>query len=246
VWSLRLAEEERGTNHHRANRNSSLAMQEPAHVLDKGVESDDDSTISNSSESLFESHLEEDGSDFEAEKSDCKVQRASSALKPTAGCIDSSPHNDYASRSRREDTEGLKSLGFEGALEDLMLRFGYFLVTEEYEDGRSASTLLVYFSGVLGISINGLTFERPSNYTTKLSALIYCSRLLLIKLTLPRFAHQHIGWPARPRYDHSERLNRVRRDKMCLRSQAPIDELLSLRNYGRAIGRSNGPTFRVT
>jgi hypothetical protein len=85
--------------------------------------------------------------------------------------------------------EGSKSLGFEEALEDLMLRFGYFLVIEEYEDGRSSLTLLVYFSGVLGMLIDGLTFERPSNYTLKLSALIYCSRLLIIELTLPRFAH---------------------------------------------------------
>ncbi|KAF1963938.1 hypothetical protein BU23DRAFT_438212, partial [Bimuria novae-zelandiae CBS 107.79] len=67
---------------------------------------------------------------------------------------------------------------------DLMLRFGYFLVTKEYEDSNSSSTLFVYFSGILGISINGSTFERPSNYTLKLSALIYYSQLLIIKSTL--------------------------------------------------------------
>jgi hypothetical protein len=177
MWSLCLEEEERGTDHHRAIRNSSLAMQEPADVLDEGAESDNDSTISDSSVSSFESHFEEDRSDFEAERSDCEVQRASNALKPTAGCTDSSPHNDHTSRSREEDAEGLKGLGFEGALEDLMLQLGYFLVTEEHEDGRSSSTLLVYFSGDLRTSNDGLTFERPSNYTTKLSALIYCSRL---------------------------------------------------------------------
>jgi hypothetical protein len=66
-------------------------------------------------------------------------------------------------------------LELKAALEDLMLRFRYFLITEEYEDSNSASTLLVYFSSILRISINSLTFERPSNYTLKLSALIYCS-----------------------------------------------------------------------
>jgi hypothetical protein len=111
-------------------------------------------------------------------------------------------------------TEREKDLGLEIALEDLMLRFGYFLVTEEYEDGNSSSTLLVYFSGILGISIGGSTFDRPSNYTSKLSALIYCSRLLIIESTLPRFAHQYIGWPARPRYNQSQQLNRVRRQMM--------------------------------
>lgn len=175
MWSLCLAEKERGTDHRRAVRKSSLAMQEPADVLEKGAESDYDSTISNSSKSSFRSYFEEDGSNFKAEKLDCEVRGAFSALKPTVGCIDSSLHNDHTSRLREEDAEGLKSRRFEGALEDLKLRFRYFLVTEEYKDGRSALTLLVYFSGVLGILIDGLTFKRPSNYTLKLSGLIYCS-----------------------------------------------------------------------
>ena len=175
MWSLCLAEEERGTDYYRAIRNPSFAMQEPADVLDEGAESDNDSTISDSSEGSFKSHFKEEVSKFKAEESDCEVQRASSALKPAARCMDSSLHNNHAIRLREEDLEGLKSLGFKGALEDLMLRFGYFLVTKEYKDGRSSLTLLVYFSGVLGMLIDGLTFERPSNYTTKLSALIYCS-----------------------------------------------------------------------
>jgi hypothetical protein len=87
MWSLCLAEEERRTDHHRAIRNSSFAMQEPADVLDEGAESDNDSTISDSSESSFESYFEEGGSEFKAEKSDCEVQRASSALEPTAGVL---------------------------------------------------------------------------------------------------------------------------------------------------------------
>ncbi|KAK6221466.1 hypothetical protein QIS74_04759 [Colletotrichum tabaci] len=37
------------------------------------------------------------------------------------------------------------------ALGDLILRLLYFLVTEEFENGQSKSTLLVYFSGVLGL-----------------------------------------------------------------------------------------------
>jgi hypothetical protein len=54
---------------------------------------------------------------------------------------------------------------------NLVLQLLHFLVAEEYEDGRPSSTLLIYFASVLGISIDGLTFERPSNYTPKLSGL---------------------------------------------------------------------------
>jgi hypothetical protein len=48
-------------------------MQESIDILDKGIESDDDSTISNNSNSLFRSYFKEEGSKLKAEKSDCKV-----------------------------------------------------------------------------------------------------------------------------------------------------------------------------
>jgi hypothetical protein len=77
-----------------------------------------------------------------------------------------SPRHDASISSLEENkavkmTERENGTGLEAALEDLMLRFGYFLVTEEYEDGNSSSTLLVNFSGILGIAIDGSTFERP-------------------------------------------------------------------------------------
>lgn len=70
--------------------------------------------------------------------------------------FDSSLHHGPISSPREDEamttTEREKGLGLDAALEDLMLRFGYFLVTENYEDGNSSSTLLVYFSGILGVS----------------------------------------------------------------------------------------------
>jgi hypothetical protein len=249
VWSLHPAEEAHKIDNQRTTARCPSTMQEVVEALDEDeADSDDASTISDGSEFSLESQLEQDLSESEANTSDCELEQASGDLRPMAKRLDSSLG---LISSPREDevvttTGGEKGLGLEAALEDLMLRFGYFLVTEEYEDGISSSTLLVYFSGILGISIDGSTFERPSNYTSKLSALIYCSRLLIIESTLSHFAHQYIEWPARPRHNQSEQLNRVRRAKMCLGSQAPMDEFLSLRNYGRAISRSDGPAFRVT
>ena len=72
----------------------------------------------------------------------------------------------------------------DSALEDLILRFGYFLTTEEYKDNKPCSTLLVYFSGVLGILPDGATFERAKKHTTKLLGLIYCIRLIMLESTL--------------------------------------------------------------
>jgi hypothetical protein len=54
-----------------------------------------------------------------------------------------------------------------------------------------------------------------------------------------------LGLDARPRRGQLEVLNGVRVEKICLGSQAPMGELLSLRSYGRASSRSDGPSFRV-
>ncbi len=133
----------------------------------------------------------------------------------------------------------------EKRLAEAVGKLSLFLCKEQYVDSRSSSTLLVYFSGVLGFSASESNFERPRNYTPKLSGLIYCMRLCMLEATLPRFAHPTNGWQARPRSGNLSRLNRIRERYMCFGCQAPTGELLSLRSYGRAFSRSDGPSFRV-
>ncbi|KAF4473733.1 ATP-dependent DNA helicase tlh1 [Colletotrichum fructicola Nara gc5] len=101
---------------------------------------------------------------------------------------------------------------FSSALEDLTLRLLYFLMTEEFEDGQSKSTLLVYFGGVLGLTSDGSGFRRPGNYTASLSAFIYCARLVVVEVLLPRTSHDYVSYPARPRSGQLDILNRVRRE----------------------------------
>lgn len=105
--------------------------------------------------------------------------------------------------------------------------------------------MIVYFAGVLGISQDGSTFERPSNYTPKLSALIHVARLCLLEATLPRFGYPRLGWDVRPCLGQQKALNKVREAFLCQGSAAPVGELLSLRAYGRVVSRTDGPTFRV-
>lgn len=128
---------------------------------------------------------------------------------------------------------------------DIVGKLSYSLCCEEFLDGKSSTTMLVYFCAVLGISNDGSTFDRPRNYTPKLSAMIHSARLVCLEAALPRHHHFHVGWNARPQIGQLEKLNRVRERFMCLGSQAPLGELLSLRSYGRAFSRTDGPSFRV-
>lgn len=133
----------------------------------------------------------------------------------------------------------------ESRLAEAVRQLSLFFCKELYVDSRASSTLLVYFSSILGFSTCGSNFERPRNYTPKISGLIYCMRLCALEATLPRFAHPLNGWQARPRAGHLSRLNKIRERYMCFGCQAPMGELLSLRSYGRAFSRSDGPSFRV-
>jgi hypothetical protein len=73
-------------------------------------------------------------------------------------------------------------------LMDCIATFCAFICMEPFHDGRSATTIMVYFAGVLGTRQDGVTFERPRNYTSKLSAIVHSARLCLLEATLPRFS----------------------------------------------------------
>ncbi|CZS75062.1 unnamed protein product [Fusarium graminearum] len=127
---------------------------------------------------------------------------------------------------------------------DAVLRFFYQAVTEDFEDGLSSSTLLVYFSAVRGLSTEeGNGYLRPARYTPILSRLIYCTRLIFLEAILPRRAHPHAGFAARPRYGQLAALNAIRVDHMCDGTLSPLGEFLSLLAYGMTLQRSEGPRY---
>ena len=147
--------------------------------------------------------------------------------------------------AKRSIADNVSEISPDIAVEDLLLRLLYALATEEFEDGRASSSLFVYFSGILSLKTDGSTFKRPKEYTSLLSALIYCGRLVILEHTLPLAPHRYIGLSCRPRLGQLDKLNLVRREKMCLGAQAPLSECVSLRMYGRVLSQTDGPSFRA-
>lgn len=161
---------------------------------------------------------------------------------------DCRPVNRYGRRSHKDQNRDASSTisATDSVLADAVGEFFCFLCSEEFEESISSSTLLVYFCGTLGFSPDGLGFETARKFTPKLSAMIYCIRLSVLERTLPRFDHLSATWPCRPRYGHLEHLNPIRELFLCNSCQAPMGELLSLRSFGRAASRADGPSFRVS
>ena len=125
---------------------------------------------------------------------------------------------------------------------ELLFQLSVTICTEQYTDGQPSSTLLVYFSGVLGLNVDATGFQRAKQYTPTLSGLIYVQRLLFLEYALPLRAYQHIGLPQRTRLQQQQQLDEVRRKYMVVGAESPFDELRALRNYGKVVGRDDPPS----
>ena len=125
------------------------------------------------------------------------------------------------------------------------LQFSIFFATERFMNGRPTSSLLVYFSGILGFSPDGTTYRRARDFTSSLSALIHQLRLLFLEWALPYRPYPSLNKPARLTGEYLTALKTVRRRYTCLGCLTPLLEFVSLRAYGRKIPPLDGPVFRV-
>ncbi|KAL7940006.1 hypothetical protein V8C42DRAFT_357967 [Trichoderma barbatum] len=126
---------------------------------------------------------------------------------------------------------------------ELLFQLSLALMTERYADGQPNSTLLIYFSGILGFTAHGKEYRPAKQYTPIISGLIYIQRLLFLEYALPLRAYSSIGIPQRPQFRQHEQLELIRKKYIIAGSQSPFDELHSLRNFGRVIARTDPPSF---
>jgi len=126
-----------------------------------------------------------------------------------------------------------------------VFRLAVFFSTEEFTDSQPASSLLVYYGGILGFAARGTHFQPARNYAPYLSALIHQQRLLFLEYTLPCRPYPDLLWEARPQRGHLRRLNKVRRRFMCAGCLTPRRRVHQPQDYGRKIARTDGHTFLV-
>ncbi|KAH8650435.1 hypothetical protein BGZ61DRAFT_545804 [Ilyonectria robusta] len=147
--------------------------------------------------------------------------------------------SDGAAENAEDDLEG----NDEPHLVELVLGLSLSLYTETLTDSRPSSALLIYFSGILGFSRLSRAFLPARSYMPHLSGLIYIQRLLFLEMAIPLRAYPFLGISRRPRTEQLERLELIRKRYMVVGSQSAFEEMISLRNYGRVIARSDTPAF---
>jgi hypothetical protein len=126
---------------------------------------------------------------------------------------------------------------------ELVFQLSTTFSTEEFVDSQPSSSLLVYFSGILGFSPDARSFLPAKKYTPHLSALIYTQRLLFLEYALPLRPYPHLGIPRRSRFQQHQHFDVIRQRYMITGSPSPLEEFQSLRDFGRVIARTDPPSF---
>ncbi|KAI8660039.1 Doublecortin domain-containing protein [Fusarium sp. Ph1] len=127
-------------------------------------------------------------------------------------------------------------------LAELLFGLTLALATQPVIDGQPQTTVLIYFSGILGFSSSPDSVFLPArSYTSNLSAMIYILRLVFLEYALPLRPYHTLGVQRRPRVGQLDRLQPIRRQYMVMESQSPLEELLSLRNFGYVMSRTDAP-----
>ncbi|PCD21767.1 hypothetical protein AU210_015570 [Fusarium oxysporum f. sp. radicis-cucumerinum] len=99
---------------------------------------------------------------------------------------------------------------------ELLYQLCLTISTERFNEGRPSSTLLTFFSGILGSSQDCKHFLRE---------------------------YRAIGIPRRPSVNQVDQLNTIREKYMIAGTQHPLAEMTSLRDFGRNIARTEPPSI---
>lgn len=107
---------------------------------------------------------------------------------------------------------------------ELIFQLSITFSTEEFVNSQPSSSLLVYFSGILGFSPDARSFLPAKKYTPHLSALIYIQRLLFLEYALPLRPYPHLGIPRRSRFQQHQHFDVIRQRYMITGSPSPLEE----------------------
>ncbi|KAH7463312.1 hypothetical protein FOMA001_g18009 [Fusarium oxysporum f. sp. matthiolae] len=126
---------------------------------------------------------------------------------------------------------------------ELLYQLCLTISTEHFSKGRPSSTLLVFFSGIFGFSKDCSQFLLARQFCPYLSGLIYIQRLILLERALPLREYYAIRIPRRPYVNQLDQLNSIREKYMIAGTEHPLTEMISLRDFGRNIARTEPPSL---
>ncbi|KAF5975169.1 hypothetical protein FBULB1_7525 [Fusarium bulbicola] len=153
-----------------------------------------------------------------------------------------------------EEVHEDQTSGYEGS--DFSLPNGYWLRLSEalfqlsmmfwtHQDpsGNISSSAIIYYTAVMGIQQQSLTFHSAHNSTSELAGLIWIGRLLFLEYALPVYSYSTLvyKWPCRDHYpSQPDRLDAIRKKYLIRGCYTPFGEIIELKAFAKSIVKREG------
>lgn len=150
-----------------------------------------------------------------------------------------SPQSSAASYHSTPDREKQQATQLTEAVFQLSMMFWTFRSTT----GDLSTSVLIHFTGILGIHRRALSYKSAYIYTPTLSALVWIGRLLFLEYALPvtTYATLATPWPSREAYtDQTQRLEQIRVKYLLRGGFHPMGEIIEMRAFGKQLVKKEG------
>lgn len=124
-------------------------------------------------------------------------------------------------------------------LAEKLFEFCISLITQQFSQGESPQSPLLYFTAILGIDHKNGGFRRAGNYTTMIAGLLWMSRLLVLEYALLKRNYTMLRWPNREAYqDHFWRMEELRRLHLVKGCMSLASHMMGLLAYGKQAAKA--------
>lgn len=189
-------------------------------------------------EDADETHLaDSDESDDSDTSSQCELSDIDDTLEGL--------EEDYKYRQSDQKHDGRHDFAESSNIEflELLFRLSCSLCMQRFTAGRPETTIIVYFSGIPGFTSSHQRFKLAREFCPSLLGLIYVQRLIFLEYAIPLHPYQSFELQQRPIADQLTRLQAICERYTVMGAESALTELVSLRNFGFVIGRSEAPAF---
>ncbi|KAJ9413224.1 hypothetical protein FOXG_15161 [Fusarium oxysporum f. sp. lycopersici 4287] len=128
-------------------------------------------------------------------------------------------------------------------LSEALFQLSMMFWTHQDPAGDMSSSVIIYYTAVMGIQRQSMSYYPAHNSTGGLAALMWVGRALFLEYALPLYSYTTLAyhWPSRDQY-HSqpERLEAIRQRYLVRGCYTPFGELIELKAFSKPIVRQEG------
>ncbi|KAH6975566.1 telomere-associated recQ-like helicase [Ilyonectria destructans] len=146
-------------------------------------------------------------------------------------------------QTRHDEPEFCLPSGYWLRLSEALFQLSMMFWTHQDPAGNMSSSVLIYYTAVMGIQRRSLAYNSAHNSTSGLAALIWVGRLLFLEYALPVYSYATLvyKWPSRDQYpSQPDRLSSIRKKYLIRGCYTPFGEIIELKAFAKSIVKREG------